>query len=74
MIKHDRNIDHTIAQFKYHKLLLTKTIRGSVLDRMTDLVTPYEFDHLVSSLSPLQLETAGSEDWVGQAGVVERLR
>ena len=41
---------------------------------MSDMVTPYEFEHLVSSLSPLQIETAGSEEWVSQAGIIERLR
>ena len=40
---------------------------------MTDVVTPYEFDHLVSQLAPLRLEGAGEEDWVEQAGTIQRL-
>ena len=41
---------------------------------MSNIVTPYEFDHLVSSLRPLNIEDAGDEHWVEQAGLVERLR
>ena len=40
---------------------------------MANVVTPYEFEHLVSSLSPLELEHAGGEQWMEQAGLVERL-
>ena len=40
---------------------------------MSDVVTPFEFDHLVTSLAPLSLEKAGQEAWAEQAGTVERL-
>lgn len=40
---------------------------------MSGPMTPFELSHLVSSLSPLDLETAGSEQWVEQAGLIERL-
>ena len=41
--------------------------------KMSDVVTPYEFDHLVTSLAPLSLERAGEEAWVEQAGTIQRL-
>jgi len=40
---------------------------------MTNIVTPYEFEHLVSSLEPLEIEEAGCEKWIRQAGIIERL-
>ena len=42
-------------------------------NEMSSMVTPFELDHLVASISPLEVGTAGSEEWVEQAGLIERL-
>ena len=61
------DIDHTIPD-----LQLVRTLPR--ISKMCSVVTPYEFSQLVSEICPLDLETAGSEQWLEQAAVTQRLR